>query len=94
MSTPERPTFPSPKAPPTPRATGQHKSALVALILSFLVPGAGHFYVGRTLLGVVILVCWLVALLLSFVVIGIPFLVGFWLFGMVHSAIVADRTPA
>jgi TM2 domain-containing membrane protein YozV len=72
----------------------QPKSPAVALIISLLVPGVGSMTVGRTGIGVAILVTWLVGAILSAVIIGIPIALGAWIWGMVdahHGAVEWNR---
>ena len=61
------------------------KSPSAAIILSFLIPGVGSMYAGRAGIGALILGCCVVSWLLSFVLIGIPFLFATWVWGMIHA---------
>jgi TM2 domain-containing membrane protein YozV len=70
------------------------KSAIVALILSFFLPGVGHIYVGSIGLGIAVLCLWLVSLVLIFFLIGIIMAPVVWLFAMAHSAVSAERINA
>lgn len=78
--------------PPVPRAP--KKNAIVALVLSFFLPGVGHMYVGNVGLGVALLCLWLLSLLLIIVLIGLVTAPIVWIFGMAHSAVLAERRNA
>lgn len=62
------------------------KNPAVSLIASFFVPGLGSMLNGDVGKGVAILACYFVAVILSFVLIGIPFAFGLWIFGMVDAS--------
>ncbi len=57
-------------------------SPLLALVLSFFVPGLGQFYTGQFLKAVVLFVLAAVFAFLSTLLIGIPFYIIIWLFSM------------
>ncbi|HZW43213.1 MAG TPA: DUF2510 domain-containing protein [Dermatophilaceae bacterium] len=61
------------------------KSPALALLASFFVPGLGSMIIGRVGIGVTILVCYFVSFLLIFVLIGIPLVIGLWIWGMVDA---------
>lgn len=80
--------------PPAAGARATKKSAIVALALSFFLPGLGHVYAGSVGVGLLVLGLWLLSLLLIFVLIGLLLAPVVWLFGMAHSAVVAERRNA
>lgn len=55
-------------------ASGRAGSAALALILAWLIPGAGHLYLGRRLKGFTFLI-----------VLPLMFLIGVWLHGRVYA---------
>jgi len=57
-------------------------SPVLALILSFLIPGLGQFYTGQFVKGVLLFLGAVVFGLLSTSIIGIPFLLIIWLYSM------------
>ena len=61
------------------------RSPALALLASFFIPGLGSMLVERVGTGVMILVCYIVAAMFSVILIGIPFLLGFWVWGMVDA---------
>jgi hypothetical protein len=65
----------------------QRKDPAVAIVLSFLCAGLGHLYVGEdeTSTGVVLIICYGVSAFFSIFLIGIPFLLGLWIYAMVSA---------
>jgi TM2 domain-containing membrane protein YozV len=61
------------------------KSPGVALLASFFVPGLGSMINGEVGKGVGILIGYFFAVILSFLLIGIPFAIGLWIWGMVDA---------
>jgi TM2 domain-containing membrane protein YozV len=61
------------------------KNAALALIISFFIPGVGSMYAGKVNTGVIILVCYIVSVILSAFLIGIPFAIGIWIWGLVDA---------
>jgi TM2 domain-containing membrane protein YozV len=61
------------------------KSPAVSLLASFFVPGLGSMINGDVGKGLVILLCYIFSWLLAFLLIGIPGVFGFWIFGMVDA---------
>jgi len=57
-------------------------SPVLALILSFLIPGLGQFYTGQFVKGLLLFLGAVVFGYLSIIVIGIPFLLIIWLYSM------------
>jgi TM2 domain-containing membrane protein YozV len=67
------------------------KNPALGVILSFFIPGVGSMVNGSVGRGVIILVCYLIAWVFTFVLIGIPFLIGTWIWGMVDGYLSAQR---
>lgn len=63
----------------------QPKNPAVSLIVSFFLPGVGSMINGNVGKGIVILIGYLLSFLLAFVLIGVPFLIGFWIWGLVDA---------
>ena len=63
----------------------QPKNAALCVIVSFFIPGLGSIIAGNTGTGVLILVLDVVAWILSIFLIGIPFAIGIWIWGMVDA---------
>ena len=61
------------------------------LLASFFIPGLGTMLNGEGGKGALILVLYLVAVVLSAFVIGIPFAIGLWIWGMVDAYSGATR---
>lgn len=74
-------------APPIQSQYPQRKDPVVAIILSFLCAGLGHLYVGEdeTSKGAVLIVCYGVSAFFSLFLIGIPFLLGLWIYAMISA---------
>jgi TM2 domain-containing membrane protein YozV len=70
------------------------KSPAVSLIVSFFLPGVGSMVNGDVGIGVVILAIFLVGIPLSFLIIGIPMILGAWIWGMVDAYTGARRWNA
>ena len=79
---------------PGPSGMVAPKNPAVSLLISFFVPGVGSMVNGDTGIGVVILIVWLVGVLLTFVLIGIPVVIGAWIWGMIHAYKGAQRWNA
>jgi TM2 domain-containing membrane protein YozV len=67
------------------------KNPAVSLILSFFIPGLGTMVNGNVGRGVLILVLYVVGWVLSFLLIGIPLLIGAWIWGLVDGYTSAQR---
>jgi TM2 domain-containing membrane protein YozV len=82
-------------APGIPPQPGQlmiaPKNPALGVILSFFIPGLGSMVNGSVGRGVGILVGYFVAWLFTFVLIGIPFVIGFWIWGLVDGYQSAQR---
>ena len=61
------------------------KSVPLCVILSVIIPGLGSIVADNTGTGVLILVLYFVAVILSIFLIGIPFAIGIWIWGMVDA---------
>jgi TM2 domain-containing membrane protein YozV len=61
------------------------KNPGLALLASFFIPGLGSMIVGRAGIGAAILVGYLIAVVFSFILIGLPFVLGFWIWGMIDA---------
>ena len=70
------------------------KNPALALLASFFVPGLGSMVNGEVGKGVGILIGYLVSAMLSFFLIGIPGVIGFWIWGMVDGYQGAQRWNA
>ena len=86
-----RPAAHPPLATTAPRGPLQHISppaegtAVAALVLNIIIPGAGSLVAGRTSMGVVQLVMWVVSFPLCFVLIGFPMLLAVWIWSLVSG---------
>ncbi|MCU1278485.1 MAG: hypothetical protein JWM53_2031 [bacterium] len=58
-------------------------TAVAALVLNIIIPGAGSLVAGRTSTGVVQLVMWVVSFPLCLVLIGFPMLLAVWVWSLV-----------
>lgn len=67
------------------------KSPALGLLASFFIPGLGSMLVGRAGVGITILLLYFVAVLFSFILIGLPFAFGIWIWGMVDGYTGAQR---
>ncbi len=70
------------------------KNPALSLLLSLFVPGVGTMTNGEVGKGIGILGGYLVGFALSLVLVGIPVLVGFWVWGMVDAYTGARRWNA
>ena len=67
------------------------KNPALGVILSFFLPGLGSIVNGSVGLGVAIMACYFVAWLFALVLIGIPFVIGTWIWGLVDGYASAQR---
>jgi TM2 domain-containing membrane protein YozV len=67
------------------------KNPALGVILSFFVPGLGSIVNGSTGRGVTILVVYVVGWILALFIIGIPILIGAWIWGLVDGYLSAQR---
>ena len=63
----------------------QPKSPGVAVVASLFLPGLGSMISGNVGMGVLILCLYVVSFLGWLILIGIPFTIGFWIWGMVQA---------
>lgn len=72
------------------------KNAVVAAILSFLIPGLGQFYIGESSKGVMFLILWFVGWFLTFTVVGalfgVPILIVTLIWSVIAAALGANKT--
>lgn len=66
-------------------------SPVLALILSFFVPGLGQFYTGQLVKAVLLFLLALVSIALSFALIGIPLYLIVWIYSMYDAYTVAQQ---
>ena len=66
-------------------------SPLLAVVLSFFIPGLGQFYTGQLLKAVLLFVLAVVFGALSTVLIGIPFYLVVWLYSMYDAYTAAQK---
>ncbi|MFD4182726.1 TM2 domain-containing protein [Rhodococcus sp. NPDC058514] len=69
------------------------KSKVAAGLLQILLPflsicGVGRLYMGSTVLGLVQLLGMFFAIVMSFLLIGIPFVIGFWLWSVIDGIMI------
>ena len=71
------------------------KSMVATVILSIIIPGAGHMYTGAGGIGALILILWIIGVIFNFTVIGaligIPLTFAMWLWGLIGSIIRCDK---
>ena len=70
------------------------KSPALSLIVSFFIPGVGSMINGDVGTGVAILVLYVVGIVASFILIGIPLAIGAWIWGLVDAYQGAQRWNA
>ena len=66
-------------------------SPLLAVVLSFFIPGLGQFYTGQLLKAVLLFVLAVIFGALSTVLIGIPFYLVVWFYSMYDAYTVAQK---
>jgi TM2 domain-containing membrane protein YozV len=70
------------------------KNPVVAVLLSFLIPGVGQFYNGDSKKGAIMLGAWFVSVILTTVAVGIVGIIVVWIWSMVDAYKVATgKTP-
>ena len=79
------PTYAQPPALPAGYHRVEPKNPALSLLASFFIPGLGTMLNGESGRGIGILAGYIVAVLLSLVLIGIPFVIGLWIWGMVDA---------
>ena len=67
-------------------------TAITALVMNIIIPGAGSLIAGRTSQGVVQLVLWVVSFPLMFVLIGFPMLLAVWIWSLVSGIQILEES--
>jgi TM2 domain-containing membrane protein YozV len=67
-------------------------SPLIAVILSFFIPGLGQFYTGQLLKAVLLFIAAVIFGGLSTILIGIPFYIIIWLYSMYDAYTTAKES--
>ena len=67
-------------------------SPLIAIILSFFIPGLGQFYTGQLLKAVLLFIAAVIFGGLSTILIGIPFYIIIWLYSMYDAYTAAKKS--
>jgi len=67
-------------------------SPLIAIILSFFIPGLGQFYTGQLLKAVLLFIAAVIFGGLSTILIGIPFYIIIWLYSMYDAYNAAKKS--
>lgn len=67
-------------------------TAVTALVLNIIIPGAGSLVAGRTSQGVVQLVLWVVSFPLMVVLIGFPMLLAVWIWSLVSGIQILEES--
>ena len=70
------------------------KNPGLAAVLSFLIVGLGQIYNGQIGKGIVLIICYVISILLVFIVIGIPLLVILWIYGIYDAYNTAKKINA
>ena len=70
----------------------ERKSSGIAVVLSFLIPVLGQIYVGNIGKGVLLILLGFIFGLLSFLLIGLPFLLIIWVYSMYDAYKTAEAT--
>lgn len=60
-------------------------SPLIAVILSFFIPGLGQFYTGQLLKAIILFIAAIIFGILSTILIGIPFYLIVWVYSMIDA---------
>ncbi|MDX2356313.1 hypothetical protein [Dietzia sp. PP-33] len=68
-----------------PHPGASRKEPALSLVLSFFLPGLGTVINGQTGKGIGIMAGYFLGMLLSVVLIGIPIMLGFWVWGMIDG---------
>jgi TM2 domain-containing membrane protein YozV len=67
-------------------------TAVTALVLNIIIPGSGSLIAGRTSMGVVQLVLWVVSFPLCLVLIGFPMLLAVWIWSLVSGIQILEES--
>jgi TM2 domain-containing membrane protein YozV len=86
--------YPVPGAYPQNQAVVLPKNPAIGVLVSFFLPGVGSMVNGDVGRGVIILVVYVVGWIMSLFLIGIPILIGAWIWGMVDGYLSAQRWNA
>lgn len=81
---PYAPGYPVP-AYPVPGYPVSRREPALSLVLSFFLPGLGTIVNGQAGKGVAIMGGYFLGVLLSIILIGIPIMMGFWIWGLVDA---------
>jgi TM2 domain-containing membrane protein YozV len=68
-----------------PRVTKQHKLAIAGLIVNLFIPGLGSIIGKKKREGIVQLIIFIVGVILSPILIGIPVVIAMWIWALVTS---------
>ena len=90
----QAPTYAQPPALPPGYHRVEPKNPALSLLASFFIPGLGTMLNGETGKGVGILAGYFVSVVLIIVLIGIPFAIGLWIWGMVDAYTGAQKWNA
>jgi len=98
-SLPQADAVPQPQAVPQPEALPQSqavpqvlpKNPAMGVILSFFIPGLGTMVNGDVARGAIILGVYALGWVLALFLIGIPILIGAWIWGMIDGYLSAQR---
>jgi TM2 domain-containing membrane protein YozV len=66
-------------------------SPILAVILSFFIPGLGQFYTGQLVKAIALFILAVIFGYLSIIVIGIPFYLIVWLYSMYDAYVAAQQ---
>ncbi|MCQ1537978.1 hypothetical protein FTO68_03105 [Methanocalculus taiwanensis] len=66
-------------------------SPILAVILSFFIPGLGQFYTGQLLKAIALFILAVLFAGLSTLIIGIPFYIIVWLYSMYDAYVAAQQ---
>ena len=82
----------TPYRPPSPPVVQVlPKNPGLALLISFFLPGVGSMYAGNAPTGCMILTGYIISWIAVFFVVGIPFALGFWIWGLANAFSSAQR---
>ncbi|OBY81579.1 sugar ABC transporter permease [Paenibacillus sp. KS1] len=70
------------------------KKKWLAGVLSFILPGLGHLYLGRVQKGIILLLLNGIAIMLSSIIIGLFAMVFVWMYAIIDALKTADRINA
>ncbi|MDB4966001.1 MAG: hypothetical protein JWN44_1690 [Myxococcales bacterium] len=67
-------------------------TAIAAMVLNVFIPGSGSLVAGRVAVGVVQLLLWVIGFPLSFVIIGLPMVLGAWIWSLVTGIQILEES--